>query len=139
VGDDGPKLQPTKPASSYPDPVKGPDGIPMNKSFRIKIDGSQAGLEARGMSTADIAWHLSMQLGTAVVDKTGLTGNYDFTLNWKSDGSVGNFNTPASYASASSLSAAIQEQLGLKLEPQKGPMQVLIIDHAERPAEPTQN
>ena len=139
VGDDGPKLQPTKPASSYPDPVKGPDGIPMNKSFRIKIDGSQAGLEARGMSTADIAWHLSMQLGTAVVDKTGLTGNYDFTLNWKSDGSVGNFNTPASDASASSLSAAIQEQLGLKLEPQKGPMQLLIIDHAERPAEPTQN
>ena len=139
VGDDGPKLQPTKPASSYADPVIGPDGIPMNRSFRIKLDGGQSGLDARAMSTADIAWHLSMQLGTAVVDRTGLTGDYDFTLNWKSYGSVGNFNAPASDASISSLQTAIQDQLGLKLEPQKGPMQVLVIDHAEKPAEPAQN
>jgi bla regulator protein BlaR1 len=135
VGDDGSKLQPARPTSSYSDLVKGPDGIPMNKSFRIKHDGAQSGLDARAMSTADIAWHLSMQLGTAVVDKTGLTGDYDFTLNWKSDGSVGNFNAPASDASVSALQTAIQEQLGLKLEPQKGPMQVLVIDHAEKPAE----
>ena len=140
MGDDGPKLQPAKAASSYPDPVKGPDGIPMNKSFRIKLNGSQAGLEARGMSTSDMASHFSRQLGTVVVDKTGLTGNYDFSLNWTSDASGGGtFNAPVSDASASSLLAAIQEQLGLKLEPQKGPMQVLVIDHAEKPAEPTQN
>ncbi len=140
VGDDGPKLQPAKAASSYPAPVKGPDGIPMNKSFRIKLNGSQAGLEARGMSTSDMASHFSRQLGTVVVDKTGLTGNYDFSLNWTSDASGGGtFNAPVSDASASSLLAAIQEQLGLKLEPQKGPMQVLVIDHAEKPAEPTQN
>ncbi len=137
VGDDGPKLQPTKPARSYPDPVKGPDGIPMNKSFRIKRDdGGQAGLDARGMSTSDMASHFARQLGTAVVDKTGLTGDYDFTLNWTSDASGGGtFNAPVSEASASSLSTAIQQQLGLKLEPQKGPMQVLVIDHAEKPAE----
>jgi uncharacterized protein (TIGR03435 family) len=61
-------------------------------------------------------------------------------LNWTSDASGGGtFNAPVSDASASSLLAAIQEQLGLKLEPQKGPMQVLVIDHAEKPAEPTQN
>jgi uncharacterized protein (TIGR03435 family) len=114
--------------------------MPLNTSFRIKLNGSQVGMEARGESTTDMASQLSMQLGTAVVDKTGLTGNYDFTLNWKSDASgAGNFNAPVSDASAASLSTAIQEQLGLKLEPQKGPMQVLIIDHAERPAEPTQN
>ncbi len=136
VGDDGPKLQPSKPASSYPDPVKGPDGIPMNKSFRIKRDGGQAGLEARGMSTSDMASHFSRQLGTVVVDKTGLTGDYDFTLNWTSDASgAGTLNAPVSEASASSLLAAIQEQLGLKLEPQKGPMQVLVIDHVEKPEE----
>jgi len=140
VGDDGPKLQPAKAASSYAAPVKGPDGIPMNKSFQIKLDGSQAGLEARGMSTSDMASHFSRHLGTVVVDKTGLTGNYDFSLNWTSDASGrGTFNAPVSDASASSLLAAIQEQLGLKLEPEKGPMQVLVIDHAERPAEPMQN
>jgi bla regulator protein blaR1 len=140
VGDDGPKLQPAKPVSSYPAPVKGPDGIPMNKSFRIKLDGSQAGLEARGMSTSDMASHFSRQLGTVVADKTGLAGTYDFNLNWTSDASGGGtFNASVSDASAASLLSAIQEQLGLKLEPQKGPMQVLIIDHAERPAEPAQN
>jgi uncharacterized protein (TIGR03435 family) len=61
-------------------------------------------------------------------------------LNWTSDASGGGtFNAPVSDASAASLLSAIQEQLGLKLEPQKGPTQVLIIDHAERPAEPPQN
>ncbi|HEY6370005.1 MAG TPA: M56 family metallopeptidase [Candidatus Sulfotelmatobacter sp.] len=140
VGDDGSKLQPAKPASSYPDPAKGPEGVPLNKSFRIKLDGSQAGLEARGMSTSDMASHISRQLGTVVVDKTGLAGAYDFSLNWMSDASGGGtFNAPVSAASASSLLAAIQEQLGLKLEPQKSPMQVLVIDHAERPTETTQN
>ncbi len=138
VGDDGSKLQPAKPASSYSDPVKGPDGRVLNKSFRIKLDGSQAGLEGRSLSTSEMASHLSRQLGTVVVDKTGLSGNYDFNLNWKSDG-TGNFNTPASDASVSSLLTAIQEQLGLKLEPVKGPMQVLVIDHAERPSESPQN
>jgi len=136
VGDDGSKLQPAKPASRYSDPVKSPDGIPLDKSFRIKLNGSQAGLEARGMSTSDMASHLSRQLGTVVVDKTGLAGTYDFSLNWKSDASGGGtFNAPVSDASASSLLTAIQEQLGLKLEPQQAPMEVLVIDHVERQAE----
>jgi uncharacterized protein (TIGR03435 family) len=137
VGDEGSKLQPAKPASSYPDLV-GPEGKPLDKSFRIKLDGTRSGLEARGITTADIASHLARELGTVVVDKTGLAGTYDFSLNWKSDRN-GNFNTTASDASLPSLSTALQEQLGLKLEPQNGPMQVLVIDHAERPAEPTQN
>jgi bla regulator protein blaR1 len=135
VGDDGPKLQPAQPTGSSQDLVKGPDGVPLKASFRIMRDGGQSGLEARGISTSEIARHLAMQLGTVVVDKTALTGNYDFALNWKSDGSVGNFNTPASDASISSLQTSLQEQLGLKLEPQKGPMQVLVIDHVERQAE----
>jgi uncharacterized protein (TIGR03435 family) len=134
VAEGGSKLQLAKPASSYSDPVQGPKGEPLDKSFRIKLDGSQVGLEARGMSTADMASQLSRQLGTLVVDKTGLTGNYDFTLNWKSDASgAGSFNAPVSHASALSLSTAIQEQLGLKLEPQKGPMEILVIDHVEEP------
>jgi bla regulator protein BlaR1 len=135
VGDDGPKLQPAKPASSYSDPVMGPEGRQLSKSFRMRDTGSQTGMEARGIATADLASQLSRQLGTVVVDKTGLTGNYDFTLNWKADGSVGDFNTPVTDASASSLLTAIQDQLGLKLESQKGPMQVLVIDHVEKQAQ----
>jgi bla regulator protein blaR1 len=137
VADDGPKLQPAKAAGSYPDAVTGPKGGPLEKSIRMKLDGNQVGMDARGFSAVDLAAQLSRQLGIAVTDKTGLTGNYDFRLNWKSDASA-TPNENADVAPAS-LSTAIQEQLGLKLEQQKGPMQVLVIDHAERPAEPTQN
>jgi len=130
VADDGPKLQPAKAAGSYPDAVTGPKGGPLEKSIRMKRDGSQVGMDARGLSATDLAAQLSRQFGTAIVDKTGLTGNYDFSLNWKSDanGTAGETEdgTPAS------LSDAMQQQLGLKLQPQNGPMEVLVIDHAER-------
>jgi uncharacterized protein (TIGR03435 family) len=54
------------------------------------------------------------------VDKTGLTGHYDFELTW-------------SETSGSSLFVALQEQVGLRLEAQKVPTEVLVIDHAEKP------
>jgi uncharacterized protein (TIGR03435 family) len=141
VAEDGPKLQPTTSSDTRPDGVKRPDVRLRDTSVRIRRDDSDSvGMDVRGMSAADLASQLSRQLGSVVVDKTGLTGNYDFALNWKSDASgPGNFNAPVSDASASSLLTALQDQLGLKLEPQTAPMQVLVIDHAERPAEPTQN
>jgi bla regulator protein blaR1 len=139
VADEGPKLQHAKPASSSSDAVRGPDGERMTKSFRMLNNGNQTGMEARGIAAADLASQLSLQLGSVVVDKTGLAGNYDFTFNWKSNGSVGDFNAPVSDASASSLLTAIPEQLGLKLELQKGPMPVLVIDRVERQTEPAEN
>lgn len=60
-----------------------------------------------------------------VLDKTGLTDNYDFTLQW----------TPGESRGKSAIITAIQEQLGLKLEPQKGSRDVLVIDDAEKPLE----
>jgi uncharacterized protein (TIGR03435 family) len=62
-----------------------------------------------------------------VVNKTGLTGKYDFTLNWRSSDQAD--------TTAPSIFTAIQEQLGLKLESTKGPVEVLVIDHIERPTE----
>jgi uncharacterized protein (TIGR03435 family) len=62
-----------------------------------------------------------MGLGRPVVDKTGLAGVFDFTLSW----------TPEA------IFTAIEEQLGLKLEPQKAPIEILIVDHAEKI--PTEN
>jgi uncharacterized protein (TIGR03435 family) len=58
------------------------------------------------------------------VDKTGLKGNYDVTLRW----------TPGQDATES-IAAALQEQLGLTVESQHGPVQVLVIDQVERPSE----
>lgn len=77
--------------------------------------------------------------GRVIIDKTGLSGTYDFNLKWTSlepmapNASSGTAPTPD--AESASLFTAIEEQLGLKLVPTKGPGQVLIIDHIERPSE----
>ena len=63
-----------------------------------------------------------------VIDKTGLDGTYDIGVEWSSD------DTPPLDRSGPSIFTAIQEQLGLKLESQKAPVEMLIIDHAEKPS-----
>jgi len=82
-------------------------------------------------------------LGRAVIDKTGLTGNFDIHLEWAPDESEaarllavlppGVPNPPPS--DGPSIFVAVQEQLSLKLESQKGPVEVLVIDRAEKPSE----
>jgi uncharacterized protein (TIGR03435 family) len=67
-----------------------------------------------------------------VMDKTGLTGRYDFKLQWTPDGTLADSAAPDS--GEGSIFTALQEQIGLKLEPQKGPVEVLVIDHIERPS-----
>jgi uncharacterized protein (TIGR03435 family) len=64
------------------------------------------------------------QLGLPVLDQTGLKGDYDFTLLWVADPSFGPNDL--------TLSTALEQQLGLKLEPQANSVDLLIIDHAER-------
>jgi uncharacterized protein (TIGR03435 family) len=78
--------------------------------------------------------------GRVVIDKTGLTANYDFSLKWTpmdatapTGGDTG--GAPPLNAEGASLFTAIEEQLGLKLVWTKGPGQVLVIDHIERPTE----
>jgi len=64
--------------------------------------------------------------GRPVIDRTGLTGRFDFSLRWSPEGSTD--------TDAPSIFTAVQEQLGLKLEPATGPVDVLVVDAAERPA-----
>ena len=86
---------------------------------------------------------LSEQLGRTIVDKTGLTGRYDFTLTWTPDEGTGGIlgaaprpGGPApSDQTGPSVFTAIEEQLGLKLEFGKSPIDVMVIDHIEKPAE----
>ena len=130
VVDGGSKLQRAKPAGSSPNEVKGTDGRILSTSARMQFDGGQVvGIEARRMSTADLAQQLSRQLGSAVVDKTGLQGAFDFNLHWtaSANGDSNQADNP--------LFTALQQQLGLKLEPQTAPMEVLVIDHIEKPQE----
>ena len=78
--------------------------------------------------------------GRVIVDKTGLTGTYDLTLKWTPLQAAAPGGSPSGTSSspdADSVSffTAIEEQLGLKLVPAKGPAQVVVIDHIERPSE----
>jgi uncharacterized protein (TIGR03435 family) len=77
---------------------------------------------------------LSGAAGRQVVNKTSLTGKYDFQIQWMPD----NGSVAAASAMADSpwppISKALEEQLGLKLESGKGPVSVLVIDHAEKPS-----
>jgi uncharacterized protein (TIGR03435 family) len=67
--------------------------------------------------------------GKPVIDQTGLAGRYDFTLKWaREDAATSNPNA------LPSIFTAIEEQLGLKLEPVKAPVDVLVVDHVERPS-----
>jgi len=69
-----------------------------------------------------------------VVDRTNLKGNYDLTIVFAPDQSPqGSADTPVTDSNAPSIFTALEEQLGLKLEPTRGPVEVLVIDHVEKP------
>ena len=70
-----------------------------------------------------------------VVDKTGLTGYYDFTLTFLPDLPPGfeKANLPPEFLDRPNIFDALREQLGLKLEPQKGPVTYFVIDSVEKP------
>ncbi len=105
------------------------DGEDARRGFAHTAPGA---LNGRHMLIIDLARNLSAKLGIPVIDQTGLTANYNFALQW-SPGIDEPGYTPG--ASGPSVFIAIQEQMGLSLEPQKVPIDVLVIDHAERPAE----
>ena len=86
----------------------------------------------------DLARNLSPVAGRSVVDKTGLKGNFDLELTWMQDGpppGPGGDTLPPPPADAPSLFTALQEQLGLKLDAQRGPVDTLVIESAERAVE----
>jgi bla regulator protein blaR1 len=97
--------------------------------------GSIAGADA----TIDIlAKMLSGEFRCPVRDETGLTGNYDFKLDWTPDPDASPDAAPAGLSSpaiGASIFTAVTEQLGLRLEPKRGPVQVYVVEKIERPAE----
>ena len=90
--------------------------------------------ESFGMWMLPFVRQLMQELGCVVIDKTNLHGYYNYTLKWTpEDAQPGADNTVS--APGPSIFTAVQEQLGLKLEPAKVPTQVLVIDSVERPSE----
>ena len=95
-------------------------------------------LDGAGIKMTQLADTLSFLIGNrTIVDKTGYMGTFDAHLRWTpGQGEVGATNAPASQDDVGeSIFSVLQEQLGLKLKAGKGPVEVLVIDNAERPTE----
>ena len=132
VAKNGAKLQPARRKAV----LAGGDGAAIGNAW---FGGSASGIAAGNMTLDDFAEHLTtLQLGRPVQNHTGIAGLYDFKLDFAPmTSSAGpSAGAPATASDAApDIFTAIQEQLGLKLEPSKGPVEFLVIDHIERPSE----
>jgi uncharacterized protein (TIGR03435 family) len=108
----------------------GPKLTPAKDGESSRLSVRQNEMTAKAI-TLDQWIHSPFLGGRMVVDQTGLKGTYDFTLSWSEQSGAGQENG----TDAPSLFTAVQEQLGLKLVPTKGPVEVIVIDHIEKPSE----
>jgi uncharacterized protein (TIGR03435 family) len=104
-------------------PEDGNNDVGLNSS---RTNEAKTGVTAKRLPMEILTRFLSNQVGRTVVDRTGLTAHYNFKLVYTAD--MGDTTGP-------SIFTALQEQLGLKLESGKGPVEVVVIDRAEKPSE----
>jgi uncharacterized protein (TIGR03435 family) len=95
----------------------------------------------RGQPMSSFALMVAQFVDRHVIDRTGLTGFYDLTLKWTQEPAVGTSwfgvppaSPPPADPDAPNIFTAVQEQLGLKLEAGRGPVEVVVIDRLEKPA-----
>jgi uncharacterized protein (TIGR03435 family) len=136
VAKSGPKFKQAVPGDTYPGGFHTGDGKPSLGLGGRWEPGSDRGREIGQAATmAALAQFLSSMMnpviGRQVVDRTDLTGQYDFSMpvytEWESN--------HQGEDSEASIFTTIEDSLGLRLEPAKAPMQFLVIDHIERPAD----
>jgi len=92
-------------------------------------------IEANAVTMAVFARRISTLAGRTVIDKTGLTGNFDITLRWAPDALPGADRPTTANDNGPTLFTAVQEQLGLKLDTQRSPVEFLVIESVEHPIE----
>jgi bla regulator protein BlaR1 len=149
----GPKLAPSTADCAPPAPAPGGRGEqPPPRPFVMPGPGERprcgfmigpGSIMAGGSPLSSLATNLSRLVGSMVVDKTGLAGNFDWTLEFAPDPNMagrGDLPQPPPgvgperpASDGPSIFSALQEQLGLKLDSTKGPVDVLVIDRAEKP------
>lgn len=141
----GPGLVETKAGScetvdpAKPLPPPAPPGEPRPR-FCGGMRMGNGELHGVGIPVASLAPILSRTLGRTVIDSSGLTAKYDVTMDWAPDDPAVTLGPDGPRQSSSdrsgpSIFTAIQEQLGLKLEARKGPVEIFIIDRVEKPSE----
>jgi uncharacterized protein (TIGR03435 family) len=116
---------PPPPGTPPPQPPPALDGVELPA---CGTNTGQGVLRAAGIQLEAFTRNMAGAAGRIIVDKTGLTGTFDVVLRFNPDANDTSSNLP-------SLFAAVQEQLGLKLDPQTAPADVLVIDRVERPTE----
>jgi uncharacterized protein (TIGR03435 family) len=144
VGKDGSKLknvpEPPRPVpGTPPPPPPAPGGSMPPGAFRI----GRGEMMGSAIPFDNFIQTLSSMLGRTVVNKTGFTGFFDLQMRWSPDpGETGPFGPvpgvtppPPPDPTGPSIFTALQEQLGLRLESSKGPVDVLVIDSIEKPSE----
>jgi uncharacterized protein (TIGR03435 family) len=107
-------------------------------SGKMTVNGVEAGnismrraqFTATAVGLPALSGYLSDQLRRIVIDETGLTGKYDLLLTWSPDDG----SPPSADANSLSIFTALEEQLGLELQPGKAMVEVMVIDHAQLPA-----
>jgi uncharacterized protein (TIGR03435 family) len=92
-------------------------------------------LSGNGIELDSLAFSLANQVGRIILNKTGLAGRYNIDLKWQPDSMAAGSNSSSADPPLPDLFTALQEQTGLKLEPAKGPVDVYVIDHVEKPSE----
>ena len=124
---DGPKFQKSPPPPDDPDH---PTPKVQHRKTSWQINNGDLTATALPLSTLTNA--LAEELDRTVIDKTGLTDVYDLKLRWTPDEDANAADNGAADRPPD-LFTALQEQLGLKLDPAKGPVTTLVVDHAEQP------
>jgi len=109
--------------------AKGGPKLTPSKGSSMSVNVLRSGLRCQKITMEDLALILSHPAGKPVIDGSGIAGSYDVKLDYAPEG--------AEDSTLPSLFTAVQEQLGLKLESQRVPVKMLVVDHADRV--PTEN
>lgn len=146
VAEGGSKLKTAALADSDAAKSGSTGGAQAAQAPRMTISEKGMEIRAHDATIESLVEMVSQQIGITIVDKTGLTGKYDYTLSWTPDedslqlmglqipGPPPEEDGKSQQPVGPSIFSAVQEQLGLKLEKRKEPIDVIVIDHVEKPS-----
>ena len=136
IAKNGPRFTEAKPGDTYPNGIK--DAFDGHTGPGV-VNSSRHGIAGQAIPMSTLVMILTQTVDRTVMDKTALTGKYDLKLDWTPETAAStspgtDSAVPPPDDSGPSIFTAIQDQLGLKLEPAKAQVEVLVIDHVEQPS-----
>lgn len=140
IAKNGSKIKEAKPGDTYPNGFKDDAGHAFIGGVTMSATAEGVTMTGQATQIDYFVRMLSQEVKRIVINKTGLTGNFDFTIQFMPEQRAiqttpgGASPLPASDPGGVSIFTALQEQLGLKLESGKAPIEVIVIDHVERPS-----